>query len=80
MTIADRIRVEVDRFQEDHGGAPEKILLGRSDVRALKRFVEDYDGGPVPEDERKGYPEFEGVRVVEVDAEHHLSVEAGEDA
>jgi hypothetical protein len=48
--------------------------LGRLQLWALNRLVTHYDGMPLQRSERLGDIDFDGVPVVMIDADDHLSV------
>lgn len=74
MAIYSMIDDALDRYRADFGKAANVIYLGVFQVAALKAFQRAHDGGPVPPSEAKGFPNYDGIRIIEVSQDSHLSV------
>lgn len=74
MNISDVLRAKIDRFEADFGRKPSMIRMGRSQVRALLAFRNHYTGSQVTEDDKIDGPNFDGIKIEEVDHEDFLEV------
>jgi hypothetical protein len=80
MTISDLIQDEIEDFRAQNDGRDPKVLkLGRSQVAALDSFGQRYASGEVAPKDRLGVPNFEGIPIEKVDADHWLAAEGDED-
>ena len=75
MAISSMIDDALDRYRADYGKGANVIYLGVFQIAALKAFQRAHDGGPVPPSEAKGFPNYDGIRIVEISQDSHLSVD-----
>lgn len=75
MAISLMIDDALDRYRVDYGKGANVIYLGVFQVAAHKAFQRAHDGGPVPPSEAKGFANYDGIRIVEVSQDSHISVD-----
>ena len=75
MNIVDRIELEIEHFKTANGMRPARMKLGRTQVRTLKAFRDQYSSHPDRNAGGRESPSYEGIPIEETSAEDQLDLE-----
>jgi len=75
VNIVDRIELEIANFSAAAGARPAKMKLGRTQVRALKAFRDQYSSHPDRNARGRTSPNYEGIPIEETSAEDQFDLE-----